>query len=74
MLVVADLEPLLDQISKHRTRPHPAGVSRRLRPCVYQGPQQVLLIRRQLTGRSWGRPRQKHTESRSLIPLEPAVH
>jgi hypothetical protein len=74
MVVVADLELPLDQISDHGTRPHPAGVSRRLRSCVHQGAQHVLLILSQSTGRSWGRPRQKRAESCGFVPLEPAVH
>ena len=47
MVVVANLEPLFDQVTEHGSRPDPAGVAGRLRPCIDQSRQLVLLVLRQ---------------------------
>jgi hypothetical protein len=74
MIVVANAEPLLDQIADHRPGPDPRLVARLHRPELDEDRQRFALFLCQLRGRALRDARPKPFDVIGVVPLEPSIH
>ena len=74
MIVVANAEPLLNQVADHRSGPDPGLVASLDRPELDDHRQRLALLFGQLGRRALGDTRPKPLDGIHVVPLEPPVH
>ena len=74
VVVVADAEPLLDQVTDHRPSPNTRLVASLYRTKFDDDRQRLALLLRELGGRAFGNPGPQALDMIRVVPLKPAVH